>query len=94
MKQRTLQFHFKVKYNPGKWHRGPDALSRHPAPTKSIVYALFNVNDSSVDEIHTEIVQEKIESILTTSSELDQAALSDEEYQLLLTTVKAACEMN
>ena len=90
MKQRTLQFHFKVKYNPGKWHRGPDALSRNPAPTgtKSLVFGLFSVDESKVDEMHTEIIQEKIASILTTSSELDQAALSDKDYNLLFTTVK------
>ena len=30
MKQRTMPFRFTIKYNPGKWHRGPDALSRSP----------------------------------------------------------------
>ena len=42
LKQRTLPFHFKTQYNPGKWHRGPDALSRNPTQISPIL-ALFSV---------------------------------------------------
>ena len=30
LKEQTLPFDFVVKYNKGKWHRGPDSLSRSP----------------------------------------------------------------
>ena len=30
LKEQTLSFSFMVTYNQGKWHRGPDALSRNP----------------------------------------------------------------
>jgi hypothetical protein len=30
LKEQTLSFNFVVQYNQGKWHRGPDALSRSP----------------------------------------------------------------
>ena len=31
LKERTMNFQFKIKHCPGKWHRRPDALSRNPA---------------------------------------------------------------
>ena len=31
LKEKTFPYRFKIQYNPGKWHRGPDALSRNPA---------------------------------------------------------------
>ena len=30
-KSRTLHYRFKINHCEGKWHRGPDALSRYPA---------------------------------------------------------------
>ena len=79
IKQRTLQFRFKVLYNPGKWHRGPDALSRNPT---QYVQAIFQTDD---DTEHTpDHINEKIEAILTTCSELKKAATADQEYQELL----------
>ena len=30
LKEQTLQYRFSIFYNPGKWHRAPDALSRSP----------------------------------------------------------------
>ena len=35
IKEKTLLYTFKVYYNPGKWHRAPDALSRYPDPSCS-----------------------------------------------------------
>jgi len=29
-KESTLPWQFTITYNPGKWHRGPDSMSRHP----------------------------------------------------------------
>lgn len=30
LKEKTLPYNFTIQYNKGKWHRGPDALSRSP----------------------------------------------------------------
>ena len=37
LKQRTLPYQFTIQHNPGKWHRGPDAMSRNPTATVSAV---------------------------------------------------------
>ena len=52
LKEQTLQFSFTMKYNEGKWHRAPDALSRNPAPSAIKMLELFLVADqNSKDEI-------------------------------------------
>ncbi|KAG0696645.1 hypothetical protein GWK47_026476 [Chionoecetes opilio] len=30
LKERTLRYHFTIQHTNGKWHRGPDAMSRFP----------------------------------------------------------------
>ena len=30
LKEKSLKFSFNMQYNPGKWHRGPDAYSKNP----------------------------------------------------------------
>ena len=35
-KEATLAWRFNMSYNPGKWHKGPDAVSRKPSPLLSI----------------------------------------------------------
>ena len=37
LKQDTFPWHFQISYNPGKWHRGPDALSRNPAQVEAVI---------------------------------------------------------
>ena len=37
LKEKTLRYHFKLQYNPGKWHRAADAFSRYPHSLKSSV---------------------------------------------------------
>ena len=46
LKERTLRFRFAVRYNPGKWHRGPDAVSRNPV-TETAVYCIFASDDTT-----------------------------------------------
>ena len=42
LKEQTLPYTFTVKYNRGKWHRGPDALSRSPQEsTVSEIFMIF-----------------------------------------------------
>ena len=93
LKQRTLAFHFRTKYNPGKWHRGPDALSRHP--TISPVHALFCEDDNATPtnpSKTTDVIEEaRLETLLDTSDlnmiELERAAAEDSSYRSLLTNV-------
>ena len=89
LKQRTLAFHFKTKYNPGKWHRGPDGLSRHP--TISPVHALF-CQDNATSPNTTNVAEDaRLEALLDTSDlnmiELERAAAEDPSYRSLLSNV-------
>ena len=34
LKENTLAWNFNIVYNPGKWHRGPDSVSRYPAASE------------------------------------------------------------
>ena len=31
LKEKTMKYHFKIRYNSGKWHHGLDACSQNPA---------------------------------------------------------------
>ena len=35
LKEKTLPYRFSIKHCPGKWHRGPDAISRNPVTTNA-----------------------------------------------------------
>ena len=85
LKERTLPYQFKVCYNPGKWHRGPDAMSRNPSQSVS---AIFHVTDEEEQEETILSIGEKVNPILTTVAELTDAAKEDKEYQSLLNLVK------
>ena len=40
LKEKILRYRFTIQHCPGKWYRGPDAVSRHPL---AVVPALLNV---------------------------------------------------
>ena len=50
-KEHSLQITFHNQYNPGKWHRGPDALSRYPShvPADPFICSIFSRTDTSID---------------------------------------------
>ena len=85
LKEKTLPYQFRVCYNPGKWHRGPDALSRNPSQA---VRAIFHVHDEEAQEETIQFIGEKVNQILTTGSELNKAAHDDEEYKNLYKLVQ------
>ena len=38
-KEATLAWRFNIAHNPGKWHKGPDAVSRQPSPLLAVTLA-------------------------------------------------------
>ena len=44
LKEHTLQFDFSIRYNKGKWHRAPDALSRNPCPALIEMLNIFTID--------------------------------------------------
>jgi hypothetical protein len=95
LKEKTLPYTFNVQYNPGKWHRGPDAFSRNP------VAALIAepANDQSSQSYPTEEImaarsQASIAAIsssdcdpLLTIADIHAAAAKDATHQLLHHTI-------
>ena len=58
LKERTLPYMpFSIQHNPGKWHRGPDALSRNP-----VISAIRMQPDPEDIYRHTETVESTIEA--------------------------------
>ena len=45
LKENTFPWQFTIHYNPGKWHRGPDAVSRNPTlpPIKETMAEVFSI---------------------------------------------------
>jgi transposase InsO family protein len=70
LKERTLPYMpFNIQYNPGKWHRGPDAMSRNP------VVSAFRVQPGP-DDLHRHT--EHVESMVEAHSVASMAAVSAE----------------
>ena len=96
LKERTLAYTFSIQHNPGKWHRGPDAVSRYP--TVSVLR-----DAPAENEIHAQQVEDAIEARnfasvaaisedqdpLITMSDIVTAASDDPTHQLLISMVKA-----
>ena len=56
-----MQYRFSIKHCPGKWHKGPDAMSRNVASTTKSVLEVCAVNPSLDDEDFSQ----EIESLCT-----------------------------
>ena len=48
-KEATLSWRFDIAHNPGKWHKGADAVSRHPAPILAACIAEYENQAEIVD---------------------------------------------
>ena len=89
LKQRTLYYRFKIQYNPGKWHRGPDACSRNPV----LALAILSDTDSFIEEPELEgHIESVVASIISSSSSVGnlvsfedmlQVTSSDPDYQII-----------
>ena len=95
LKERTMPYKFSIQHNPGKWHRGPDAVSRNPT-----VSALRTAPDG--DELHAQHIEDMIEARnfvsvaaiseggdpLITITDIITAASSDATHKQLASMVK------
>ena len=95
LKERTLMYNFSIQYNPGKWHRGPDALSRNPV-TASTIHAMFATSDKENSPVAP--MEEHIGAILRhtddsdkliTREEIEDAATNDPDYQQLIQVINS-----
>ena len=94
LKEGTFFWQFKIVYNPGKWHRGPDAVSRNPVPeTKAFVSRIFmtnqqvddlNTNHDAVFEILLVAHLEEISNGAITVDHVMDGCKNDEHYQQLI----------
>ena len=81
-----------VQYNPGKWHRGPDAISRNPV--LAIASLPDNIDDADEQEMESHIAY-TTESVFTGDSSVDvtsleksiRSAQSDPSSQMLIRTI-------
>jgi hypothetical protein len=93
LKERTLPYRFRIQYNPGKWHRGPDGFSRNP------VAALISVKaeDDTSEDIEEAMNARSHASVVAISSntcdpvvtitDIRTAATRDATHQHLHNTV-------
>ena len=98
MKEDTLPWKFKIIHCPGKWTRGPDALSRQRrAETESVAASLLIIRESPIIEedittpdmvCHAAAIHaiSKLGSI--TLDSVQETAEKDTQYQNLLKTIK------
>ena len=55
LKEKTLRYQFSIQHCPGKWHRGPDALSRKPvATTEAAIISCIRESASIQDSENTD----------------------------------------
>ena len=93
LKEQMLGFTFTLKYNCGKWHRGPDALSRNPHV--KLVDVIPPMDSNIEDEegfIHEAYVlaitalEDDVSSLPI--DQLRRATLADKDMQLLASTIE------
>ena len=70
LKESTLGWNFTIKYNPGKWHKGPDAVSRNPSVSNMLIdnaapvlQCISTSECSDVDNFNLDAREEQIQSI-------------------------------
>ena len=87
LKEQTLHFNFTMKYNQGKWHRAPDALSRNPTPSLVSALEVFSVGADNCVMTHDDAAEAAfaIFSPFTslTLDDVRKATLSDDSLHLL-----------
>ena len=100
IKQKTLRYRFTIQHNPGKWHRGSDAMSRNPGLIKAIMDEVRST-PSPVEAAEVEEVEAYVSAITTatlaefnvdtralTPDSVREAGRADPDYTLLVQTVE------
>ena len=64
LKQCTFPFRFGIQYNPGKWHRGPDAVSRNPVPDHGVHHLYITEDRDFNDEQYEEEMMTHLHAML------------------------------
>ena len=94
LKEQTLAFDFIMRYNRGRWHRAPDALSRYPQAETSFLELTHMFLDESVKEpavfdYEAELAVAEIQlNGSMTLSDIKQATDKDPEMQSLMTAIQ------
>ena len=60
LKEKTLQYRFTIQHRQGKWHRGSDAMSHHPA---AVVKAVYDVCPTEVELQEADAVEDAVRSV-------------------------------
>ena len=63
LKEKTLQYRFTIQHRQGKWHRGSDAMSRHPAAVVKAVYDVCCVCPTEVELQEADAVEDAVRSV-------------------------------
>ena len=76
LKEHTLSFNFVVQYNPGKWHRGPDSISRNPHVQYTHMLDPFLVSRHALLE-----EEEEIDSVLAITAVGEDVCITIEDIE-------------
>ena len=95
LKESVLAWDFTITYNPGKWHRGPDALSRNPG---NLYFDIFENQANEFDKQALENIDNQIftvkaltlnniDSDIVTIDDINREAQIDNNYKALIKTI-------
>ena len=76
LKEKTFHYQFSIQFCPGKWHQGPDAVSRNPS-TSTVSLISIICQPASIKDLNN----------LITLQEIQDAYRSDQSYQELAKSV-------
>ena len=89
LKERTLQYNFQIKYLPGKKNHAADFLSRFPALKNTPGIQDHGLNEDVAVAVVSAITENLLEQCTLDEKTVEEAALEDPTYQLLVSRVNA-----
>lgn len=90
-KEKTLHFRFNIQHCPGKWNRGPDALSRYPTKNDSAQH-VFGCHTGLEDHQEALIMEDYVSSLVaSTLSSIHSIHSSDLEDVITLDRLQNVC---
>ena len=101
LKENTLRYRFTIQHCPGKWHRSPDAVSRHPVAVVQALLNVFPTKTSQSDILESNYISNITESTaliatfadstniaMISPDQIHAAGCSDPEYEKLIDTIQ------